>query len=150
VTLKQKKQALRASVATTRGADQQREDEGPKSDASSRPEAGGQQGGWVAMKAPSRAPSRAGRQRAPRAQKQPPQERARPPPLPVLVDHADLRTLFGIKYSRVHLWRLIRDGKFPPPVWLYDGGIRKLWRSQDVEAWLAALTYAAKPVCPLE
>jgi predicted DNA-binding transcriptional regulator AlpA len=128
-----------------RGADQRREDEAPESDASDRSEAGGQQSGWVAMKAPPRSPPHAGRQRAPRSQELPPQERARPPPLPVLVDHADLRTLFGIKYSRVHLWRLIRDGKFPPPVSLYDGGIRKCWRSRDVIRYLAALPYAANP-----
>jgi len=66
---------------------------------------------------------------------------ARPPPLPVLVDYADLRALFGIKYSRVHIWRLARAGKFPPPVSLCDGGIRKAWRSQDVEAWVASLSY---------
>jgi len=141
VTTKQRKRAPRASTAATRGADQQREDEASESDASDRPEAGGQPDGWVAMKAPPRSLSRSGRQRAPYPQEPPVHQRARPPSMPVLVDHADLRALFGIKYSRVHLWRLIRDGKFPPPVSLYDGGIRKLWRSQDVERFLAALPY---------
>ena len=120
MTLKQRKRALRAS-SVTRGA-KWREDESFEPNASNESGANKQQRNWMAMKTPPRSPSHAGQQRAPRPQKQPMQERARPPPLPVLVDHADLRALFGIKYSRVHIWRLIRAGKFPPPVSLYDGG----------------------------
>jgi len=62
-----------------------------------------------------------------------------------LVDHADLRTVFGIKFSRTHLWRLIRAGAFPAPVALgrTSGrpGSRKCWRFADVEQWLAELEY---------
>jgi predicted DNA-binding transcriptional regulator AlpA len=92
-----------------------------------------------------RAPSRADQQRAPHALERPVPERARPPPPPTLVDHADLRTIYGIKFSRGHLWRLIRAGRFPPPVSLHDGGIRKCWRSRDIEEWLSELRYANTP-----
>ena len=70
---------------------------------------------------------------------------AGPAGAPTLVDHADLRTLFGIKFSRTHLWRLVREGRFPPPVSLYDGGIRKCWRSRDIEEWVSKLRYANTP-----
>jgi len=103
-TLRQKKQALRASSAATRTAGRQHRDAAPAS------------------------PSR--------------------PPPPVLVDHVDLRTLFGIKYSRVHLWRLVRAKKFPAPVSLHDTGNRKCWRSADVVRYLAALPYAESPEAP--
>ena len=100
---------------------------------------------WVAQKEAPRAPSVRDNGRRPQAPERLLPEHARPPLAPTLVDHADLRAIYGIKFSRVHLWRLIRAGRFPPPVSLYDGGIRKVWRSRDVEAWLAALPYVSNP-----
>ena len=74
-----------------------------------------------------------------------PQALATAPPQRVLVDHADLATLYGIKFSRQHLWRLIRAGAFPAPVALSGTsgqlGSRKCWWAHDVEAWLAGLQY---------
>jgi predicted DNA-binding transcriptional regulator AlpA len=67
-------------------------------------------------------------------------ERATPP---VLLSRHELRTFFGVSYSRAHLHRLITQGDFPAPVALGPGvSSRKAWRRADIEAWIAAL----KPV----
>jgi prophage regulatory protein len=64
-----------------------------------------------------------------------------PPPGKVLLSHDDLRAL-GISYSRQHLHRLIREGRFPAPVALGpEQYARKAWKSEDVACWLAALSY---------
>lgn len=60
----------------------------------------------------------------------------------VLLGPGDLRAL-GISYSRQHIWRLVKDGRFPAPVALGpEPYARKAWRSADVDAWLAALPTA--------
>jgi prophage regulatory protein len=38
--------------------------------------------------------------------------------------------------SRASLWRLVRDGHFPPPARL--GGNRRAWREADVTNWIDA------------
>ena len=46
----------------------------------------------------------------------------------------DLRSR-GIKYSKVHLWRLERQGKFPRRV-LMGGGGRYGWPEYEIDAYL--------------
>ena len=41
----------------------------------------------------------------------------------------------GIKHSRVHRWRLERDGKFPKRVHLSPRRIG--WLEHEIDAWLA-------------
>lgn len=53
-----------------------------------------------------------------------------------LLSYEDLKAK-GIGYSRVHLWRLVRAGKFPAPVKLADG-YRNSWVEEEVDALIAA------------
>lgn len=46
----------------------------------------------------------------------------------------DLRTEKGIDYSDAHLYRLIRDGKFPKPIKL--GENRNAWVEEEIDRWL--------------
>jgi predicted DNA-binding transcriptional regulator AlpA len=68
------------------------------------------------------------------------------PPIgpPVLLSRDDLRVHYGITYSRPHLHRLIKEGRFPRPVALAgpEKFARKAFRRSDIEAWLTALPYA--------
>jgi prophage regulatory protein len=50
------------------------------------------------------------------------------------LSYDDLRAL-GIRYSRVHLWRLRRAGKFPPPIKLSSSRI--VWADAAIDAWMA-------------
>jgi prophage regulatory protein len=52
-----------------------------------------------------------------------------------LLDHADLAAL-GIKFSRVHLWRLCRAGRFPKPIKLSPG--RNAWSEAEIADWIKA------------
>ena len=62
-------------------------------------------------------------------------------PNKLLLSYLDLRAL-GISWSRQHLHRLMREGRFPPQVASGpEQCARKFWRAEDVEAWLAALPY---------
>jgi prophage regulatory protein len=56
-------------------------------------------------------------------------------PIIKLLDHEDLRER-GIKYSRPHIWRLYKAGKFPKPVKL--SASRNAWLASDIDVWLAA------------
>jgi predicted DNA-binding transcriptional regulator AlpA len=59
---------------------------------------------------------------------------------PMLLSHADLREHYGITYSRVHLHRLMREGKFPRQVAFGpEQYSRKAWRRDAVEAFVASL-----------
>ena len=83
---------------------------------------------------------RAQQQRSPR----PAPRESRPSALatapPVLLSRDDLRTFFGVRYSRTHLWRLVRDGKFPAPVAFGpEPAARKAWRREVVEAYVKRL-----------
>lgn len=42
---------------------------------------------------------------------------------------------FGIPYSRVHLARMAKEGKFPAPIKLSHKCI--VWRASAIEAWIA-------------
>ncbi len=46
---------------------------------------------------------------------------------------ADMK-LLGIRYCRAHLYRLIKDGKFPRPVRLSVG--RVAFRQADIRQWI--------------
>lgn len=53
----------------------------------------------------------------------------------VLIDLDDIKAL-GVKFSKTHLWRLIKNGAFPSPV--STGRKRRTWLKSDVEEWLAS------------
>jgi predicted DNA-binding transcriptional regulator AlpA len=57
----------------------------------------------------------------------------------------DLHARGVAPFSRTHLWRLIKAGKFPAPV-AVGGGARKAWRASDIEAWLNELEPIRKAV----
>jgi prophage regulatory protein len=46
----------------------------------------------------------------------------------------ELKSVFGIPYSRQHIWRLIGERRFPPAVKL--GQCRVAFRCSDVEEWI--------------
>ena len=52
----------------------------------------------------------------------------------VLIDEAGLRAR-GIKYSRVHRWRLVKAGRFPVPVKLSER--RHAYVESEIDEWLA-------------
>jgi prophage regulatory protein len=52
----------------------------------------------------------------------------------VLLTYADLRAR-GIRLSKTQLWRLVRAGKFPPPVQITAGG-RNCWLEDEIDAHL--------------
>lgn len=49
-----------------------------------------------------------------------------------LIPMKDLRKL--IPYSSTHIYRLIKQNKFPKPIRL--GVNRVAWKSSDIEAWI--------------
>ncbi|MGP2492594.1 helix-turn-helix transcriptional regulator [Mesorhizobium sp. PUT5] len=51
-----------------------------------------------------------------------------------LLDYAALKAR-GIRYSRPHLWRLMKAKEFPRPVKLGGGG-RNLWVESEIDAYL--------------
>jgi prophage regulatory protein len=53
-----------------------------------------------------------------------------------LLSYDDLRER-GIKLSKLQLWRMARDGKFPKPVKLSHS--RNAWVEAEVDKWLDAL-----------
>jgi prophage regulatory protein len=52
------------------------------------------------------------------------------------------RSPYSIPFSRMHIWRLVRDGKFPAPVRLGENTIA--WDEAEILAWLAARMDARK------
>jgi predicted DNA-binding transcriptional regulator AlpA len=54
-----------------------------------------------------------------------------------LVFFENLESTYGIDYSREHLWRLQRAGKFPLAVKLSEGG-RVAWLESELLAWIAS------------
>jgi prophage regulatory protein len=52
-----------------------------------------------------------------------------------LLSADDLRGL-GIQFSRVTLWRLVREGKFPRPLKVSEQ--RNAWIAEEVETWISA------------
>jgi prophage regulatory protein len=53
-----------------------------------------------------------------------------------LLSYDELRPLKGIPYSKVHIWRLERDGKFPKRVPL--GQSRHGWLDSEINEWITA------------
>ena len=53
-----------------------------------------------------------------------------------LLDSDDLWAC-GIRFSRQHLYRLIKAGKFPRPIKLGSGG-RNAWLASELNLWIAA------------
>jgi len=53
-----------------------------------------------------------------------------------LLDYEGLKAK-GFRYSRTHLWRLIKAGHFPRPVKLGHGS-RNSWVEQEIDEWIAA------------
>jgi prophage regulatory protein len=52
-----------------------------------------------------------------------------------ILSYDDLRTVKGVVYSRVHLWRLEKAGQFPKRV---SSAARHGWVDSEVDDWLAA------------
>lgn len=67
------------------------------------------------------------------------------PKLPELLEYRDLRAL-GIRYSRPHLWRLWKAGRFPQPVKL--SAARNVWPRDEITAWIAARLAARATATP--
>lgn len=57
------------------------------------------------------------------------------PPPERVVSTGELRTRFGIPYNRTWLWRLARNGGFPSPIKLMEGG-RTMYLESEIIAWL--------------
>ena len=53
-----------------------------------------------------------------------------------ILSFEDLRSEKGIPYSKVDLWRLERDGKFPKRVPL--GQSRHGWLDSEIDGWITA------------
>jgi prophage regulatory protein len=53
-----------------------------------------------------------------------------------VLSFSDLVGQKGIRYSRVHLYRLVHGRKFPAPLRLSAN--RVAWLEDEVDAWLAA------------
>ena len=53
-----------------------------------------------------------------------------------LLSYEDLREL-GIPHSKLQLWRLAREGKFPKPLKLSHA--RNAWIESEIQGWLDAL-----------
>jgi prophage regulatory protein len=51
-----------------------------------------------------------------------------------LLSYDELRSQKGIPYSKVHLWRLEREGKFPRRVRL--GESRHGWLESEIDDWV--------------
>ena len=54
-----------------------------------------------------------------------------------LITHAELRTLKGIPFSRVHIYRLVKAGKFPRPISM--GGAsnaRNLYVEDEIDEYI--------------
>jgi prophage regulatory protein len=51
-----------------------------------------------------------------------------------LISYDDLRPVKGIRYSRVQLWRLERDGRFPKRVSV--GPARHAWVEAEIDRYI--------------
>ena len=52
-----------------------------------------------------------------------------------VLSYDELRNLKGVRFSRVHLWRLEKDGKFPKRVRLSAN--RHGWSDEEIDGWIA-------------
>jgi prophage regulatory protein len=55
-----------------------------------------------------------------------------------LLGYNELKAKKGINYSRTHIWRLIKAGRFPRPIKM-GGGARNSWVEEEIDAFIAAL-----------
>ena len=53
-----------------------------------------------------------------------------------ILSYDDLKSLKGVSYSKVHIWRLERVGKFPKRVPL--GENRHGWLDSEIDKWILA------------
>jgi prophage regulatory protein len=53
-----------------------------------------------------------------------------------LLSFGELKPLKGIPYSKAHLHRLVKDGKFPRPIKI--GQNRNAWIEQEIDAHIEA------------
>jgi prophage regulatory protein len=53
-----------------------------------------------------------------------------------VLSYDELRDLKGVRFSRVHLWRLEKHGKFPKRVRLSAN--RHGWSDEEIDAWIAS------------
>jgi prophage regulatory protein len=53
-----------------------------------------------------------------------------------VLHYPDLRALKGIPFSRMHIWRLEKNGQFPKHVLLTTN--TTVWLETEIDAWLAA------------
>jgi len=51
-----------------------------------------------------------------------------------LIDYPNLKTLKGVSYSKVQLWRLERQGKFPKRITV--GPQRYAWIESELDKWI--------------
>lgn len=75
-----------------------------------------------------------------------------------LLTYKQLKEEHGIPYSRMHLWRLEDEGKFPRRITLNVGSVdpndpgkepksgRIVWKRSEVLAWIENLSAKRKPV----
>jgi len=52
-----------------------------------------------------------------------------------IIDYDNLKSLKGISYSKVSLWRLERQNRFPKRIKL--GSMRYGWAEHELDAWIA-------------
>lgn len=71
------------------------------------------------------------------------------PSVPALVDLRWLQQEYGLKLSRVQIWRLVRNGVLPLPIKLSRGHSAKMfWRRTDIEAAFAKRQGGARASVP--
>jgi prophage regulatory protein len=51
-----------------------------------------------------------------------------------ILSYEDLRDVKGVPFSKTHLWRLEREGRFPKRVPI--GAARHGWIDQEIDAWI--------------
>jgi len=51
-----------------------------------------------------------------------------------LLEFSDLKLAKGIPYTRTHLWRLWKAGKFPRPIRVGDN--RNAWIDTEIDNWI--------------
>jgi prophage regulatory protein len=61
-----------------------------------------------------------------------------------LVTYPELKEIFGIPYSKMHLWRLEREGKFPKRIPLSCN--RVVWEAKSVADCIGGWIAAAKRI----
>ena len=61
----------------------------------------------------------------------------------MLIGYAELRERHGVKYSKAHLWRLIKEGSFPKPIKISGSpSARNHWDDEEVGDYVKALIAA--------